>query len=501
VPTPPAALTATDLRDAVLSRSITAAEAVRSALDAIARLNPALNAFTEVHADRALARAGEIDARLAARERPGPLAGVPVALKDNICLAHGRTTAGSRILAEYGSPFSATAAERLEAAGAVVVGKTNLDEFGMGSSTEHSVHGPTANPFDPARTPGGSSGGSAAAVAARLVPAALGSDTGGSIRQPAGMCGVVGFKPSYGRVSRYGLVAYASSLDQIGPLTRSVADAALVASAIMGPDRHDSTCLASPAPDLLTHLEREPEHLTVGVPRQARSPANHPGVAAALERAAHALAGAGASVVEIDLPLTDHAIAAYYLIATAEASSNLARFDGVRYGRRAALRPGEDLAALYARSRAEGLGPEVQRRIMLGTHALSSGYYDAYYATAQKVRRLIRAEFDRAFNDRDLGPAGGCHAVLMPCSPSPAWRTGAKAGDPLSEYLEDVYTVAVNLAGLPAVALPAGLADDGGAKLPVGVQLIGAAGEDALLLRVARVLERLLGPGPKPPLA
>jgi aspartyl-tRNA(Asn)/glutamyl-tRNA(Gln) amidotransferase subunit A len=453
----------------------------------------------QTFADESLAAAQSIDARLSAHESVGPLAGVPVVLKDNICLSFGRTTCASRILENYRSPYTATAAQRLIDAGAIVVGKANMDEFAMGSGTERSIFGPTANPWDTTRTAGGSSGGSAAAVAAGMVPAALGSDTGGSIRQPAGMCGVVGFKPTYGRVSRYGLVAYASSLDQIGPLGRTVADVALVASVICGHDRMDATSVPEAAPDLMGQFEEPLNRLVIGVPTQARGGANHPAVEAAMERAIGAFREMAAEVIDVDLPLTDRGISAYYIIALAEASSNLARFDGVRYGRRAAsgfADKGGDLMELYCRSRTEGFGAEVQRRIMLGTHALSAGYAEAYYNTALKVRRLIREEFDRAFAGSG-GPSGsatgGCHAILMPASPHPAWKLGEKAADPLSEYLEDVYTVGVNLAGLPAITIPGGLAKGAGTNgrdLPVGVQLIGASMQDAATLRIARMLER-----------
>jgi aspartyl-tRNA(Asn)/glutamyl-tRNA(Gln) amidotransferase subunit A len=487
------------LRDDIASRLRSAQEAVSEAISAAERLNPSLNAFISVFRDGAIAQARGVDARLASGEAVGPLAGVPIALKDNICLSWGRTTCASRILENYHSPYTATAAQKLIDAGAIVIGKTNLDEFAMGSTTERSVFGPTRNPLDRARIVGGSSGGSACAVAAGIVPAALGSDTGGSIRQPAGMTGIVGFKPSYGRVSRYGLVAYASSLDQIGPFAHSVAGAALVSSVICGHDPHDTTSLPEAAPDFLAHLDEPLPNLVIGVPTQARSAANHPAVAAALERAVAACRALGATVIDVDLPLTSAGIAAYYIIAPAEASSNLARFDGVRYGRRAPLGPGEDLMDLYSRSRAEGFGPEVQRRIMLGTHVLSSGYYDAYYATAQKVRALITRDFERAFKGSG-GPAGssggGCHALLMPSSPTPAWPIGEKTADPLAEYLEDVYTVGANLAGLPAITIPGGCAAGMGARgadLPVGVQLLGPSQQDANLLRVARMLERALG--------
>lgn len=508
-------LSAIELRDAIAARRVAARQAVQASLDRIARLDPQLRCFLELFPDRALARAAEIDAALARGEPPGSLCGVPVALKDNICLDHGRTTCGSRLLGAYESPFSATAAQRLIDAGAVVVGKTNMDEFAMGSSTENSAFGPTRNPIDPARVPGGSSGGSAAAVAARMVPLALGSDTGGSVRQPAAFCGVVGLKPTYGRVSRWGLVAYASSLDQIGPIARTVADAALCLDLISGRDPLDSTCADRAPTRAHAALNGPVENLRLGIPREARSGTNHPAMTAALERTIEAARALGATTIDIDLPNLPHGIAAYYLVATAEASSNLARFDGVRYGRRAGSTsrtsgagvppvstqlspsptqaPGprpeaspDPLFDLYAQSRAEGLGPEVQRRIMLGTYALSSGYYDAYYLTALKVRRLIKNDFDRAFER--------CDAVLMPTTIGPAFRLGEKTSDPLAMYLEDLYTVTANLAGVPAISIPAGFADEpdappGGGRLPLGVQLLAPVFEDERLARIARRLE------------
>ncbi|MFN7020450.1 MAG: Asp-tRNA(Asn)/Glu-tRNA(Gln) amidotransferase subunit GatA, partial [Phycisphaerales bacterium] len=466
-----------EIRDALLARSLTAAELVRGCLERIERLNPALNALTQVFHDDALARADELDRLINRHGAAGlPLLGAPVVLKDNICLdssyGDGRTTCASRFLEDYRSPFTATAAQRLIDSGAIVLGKANLDEFAMGSSTEHSIFGPTRNPFDPTRVCGGSSGGSACAVAADMCVASLGSDTGGSIRQPAGWCNVFALKPTYGRVSRYGLVAYASSLDQIGPFARTVVDAALVACVISGHDPLDSTSAPAPPLDatgLIAELERPIDKLVLGVPSQARSAANHPAVSAALDDAVRVFTRLGAVVIDIDLPHAEHAIAAYYIIATAEASSNLARFDGVRYGRRAEIGPSEDLFALYARSRAEGFGPEVQRRIMLGTHVLSSGYYDAYYNTALKARRLIKQDYDHAFEHAQPP----CHAVLMPTSPGPAFRLGERSSDPMAMYLEDVYTVGVNLAGLPALTIPAGFAVSDGVRLPVGLQLIG----------------------------
>lgn len=472
-------------RDSIADRRLGALEYCRALLDRTAALDPGLGCYLELLADRAIERAHEIDRRMGMGEYLGPLAGLPIAIKDNICNDFGRTTCGSRMLASYRSPFAATVVQRLERAGAIITGKTNLDEFAMGSSSENSALGVTRNPWDTSRVPGGSSGGSAAAVAARLAPAALGSDTGGSVRQPAAFCGVVGLKPTYGRVSRWGLVAYASSLDQIGPITRSVSDAALLMEAIAGRDPLDSTCADRDAPALLASVDEPIPGLRIGVPRECRSPQNHPAVASAFDRAAATFRDMGATVVDVELPHLKYGIAAYYIIATAEASSNLARFDGVRYGHRATLAQGEDLFDLYARSRAEGLGAEVQRRIMLGTYALSSGYYDAYYLTALKARRLIQRDFVNLFS----GPAA-CDVLLMPTAPTPAFKLGEKTSDPLTMYLEDVYTVTANLAGVPAISLPAGFAEVGGRNLPVGVQLLGPMFAEDRLLRAARMFEQ-----------
>ncbi len=481
---------AAEIAAAVQRRERSAAEFVRASLDAADRLNPTLHAFLELFHEQARQQAAEVDRRIAAGERL-PLAGVPLAVKDNICLGPtpygGRTTCASRFLEHYRSPFTATAAQRAINAGAVIIGKTNLDEFAMGSSTEHSAFGPTRNPHDPERVPGGSSGGSAAAVAAGITPLALGSDTGGSIRQPAAHCGIVGVKPTYGRVSRYGLVAFASSLDQIGPMASDVRDAALLLETLCGVDPLDATTSRVPPPSLLPTLDEPLPQLVIGVPKQARSRGNHPAVDDAMDRTIAALAGMGAEIVEVDLPLLEASIAAYYIVAPAEASSNLARFDGVRFGRRAELRDGEGLYELYCRSRAEGFGPEVKRRIMLGTHVLSSGYYDAYYTTALKVRRRILNDFNAAFTGGHGRPP--CHALLMPTTPGPAFRIGEKTQDPLALYLEDIYTVSVNLAGLPAMSIPRGFADIDGKRLPVGVQIIAPPFEESTMLRVARLLE------------
>lgn len=484
-PMPPPPRTLLDIREAIAHRRASAEEITADALRRADRLNPGLNAFLEIFHERAPEQARGIDRRLSAGEPVGPLAGVPVALKDNLCLGPdwGKTTCASRMLADYRSPYTATAVQRLIDAGAVILGKTNLDEFAMGSSGEHSAFGPTRNPWDLERVPGGSSAGSCAAVSAGIVPLALGSDTGGSIRQPAGFCNLVGMKPTYGRISRYGLVAFASSLDQIGPITHTVADSAAALATLCGLDPSDSTSADLPFPDL-ADLATPLEDLVIGVPLQARSSANHPSVNAALENAARTFATLGADVVDIDLPHSGHGVAAYYIIAPAEASSNLARFDGIRYGRRSPIGPDETLADLYSKSRAEGFGAEVQRRIMLGTHVLSSGYYDAYYTTALKVRRLIKRDFDAAFR-------AGCHAVLMPSSPSPAFKIGEKTSDPLALYIEDVYTVGANLAGLPAITLPGGFWNQpSGAPLPVGIQVMGQSFGEHELLRIAHMFEQ-----------
>jgi aspartyl-tRNA(Asn)/glutamyl-tRNA(Gln) amidotransferase subunit A len=471
-------VSARDIRDGVVSGRITAVEVCRAALDRIEAGNGALNAFLTVAADRALMRAAEIDARA---DRSGlPLAGIPIALKDNICTRGITTTAASRMLEHYTPPYDAAVVERLEAAGAVIVGKTNCDEFAMGSSTENSAFGPTRNPWALDRTPGGSSGGSAAAVAARMVPLALGSDTGGSIRQPAGFCGVVGFKPSYGRVSRYGLIAFASSLDQIGPFAASVADAAVLMDVIAGHDARDSTSSAAAVPPFARTLEDSSGHLNgirVGVPRDLFSEGVDADVIAAFDAALDVMRGRGAEIVNVALPHNPHAIPVYYIVATAEASSNLARYDGVRYGVRA--RDARSLTDMYERTRGEGFGREVKRRIILGTYVLSAGYYDAYYLKAQQVRTLIRRDYDAAF--------AGVDVIAMPTSPTGAFRIGERTEDPVSMYLADVFTVSANLAGLPAVTVPCGFTRD---RLPVGLQLTGRVMDDARVLQAADVYER-----------
>ena len=459
-----------------------AADVCREALARIERRDPQLQAFLEVVSDYAQQRAAQIDADVASGRPVGKLAGVPVAVKDNISTMFGHTTCASRILKGYVSPYNATVINRIEAAGGVIVGKTNLDEYAMGSSTENSAVFPTRNPWNPECVPGGSSGGSTVAVAAGMVPLALGSDTGGSIRQPAALCGVVGLKPTYGRVSRYGLIAYGSSLDQIGPLATSVVDAAVMLGVIGGRDTADSTSAPEPVPDFLPLLaedvlaERAAE-LRIGVPREYFGEGLDPEVRAAVETAIAAYEKLGARIVDVALPHAPHTVAAYYTVATAECSSNLARFDGVHYGHRTA-KPA-DLIDLYSSSRDEGFGEEVKRRIMLGTFVLSSGYYDAYYNKALKVRRLIKQDFDEAFARVDV--------LACPTSPTPAFRFGEKLADPLQMFLADVYTLAINLAGLPGISIPCGFSSAG---LPIGLQLIGPVFGETALLQAARLYER-----------
>ncbi|MEE9585158.1 MAG: Asp-tRNA(Asn)/Glu-tRNA(Gln) amidotransferase subunit GatA, partial [Candidatus Brocadiales bacterium] len=417
------------------------------------------------------------DTRVKGGERPGLLAGVPTAVKDNICTRGLRTTCASKILGNFVPPYDAHVTERLKAEGAVIVGKTNLDEFAMGSSTENSGFKPTRNPWDADRSPGGSSGGSAAAVAAGMAYMALGSDTGGSVRQPASFCGVVGMKPTYGRVSRYGLVAFGSSLDQIGPITRDVRDAALLLQVIAGHDERDSTCAKMPVPDYVSTLEDRIDGVRIGVPKEYFAEGLNDEVRQAVEGAIETYKSLGASVVEISLPHTPYAVAVYYIIATAEASSNLARYDGVRYGYRTAASDG--IISMYSRSRAEGFGSEVKRRIMLGTYALSSGYYEAYYLKASKVRNLIRQDFLSAFEDVDV--------ILGPTSPTPAFRIGERIENPLEMYLSDVFTIPANLAGIPGISIPCGFTLE---NLPIGMQLMGRHFDELTLLKVARAFEK-----------
>jgi len=472
-------LTLTGLRDAIAGKKISATEATQAYLQRIDGCNDGLNAYREIWREPALAQAAAVDAGKAT----GPLAGVPIAVKDVLCTELGTTSCGSRMLEGYRSPFTATAVKRLQEAGAVLLGKTNMDEFAMGSSNETCYYGPVRNPWHRDCVPGGSSGGAAAAMAADLCAGSLGTDTGGSIRQPAAFCGVVGFKPTYGRISRWGLVAFASSLDQIGPFTRDVADAALLYSVMAGHDPLDATCADLPVDPGTLQVDQPPTPLRVGLPREYFSDANHPAVAAALQKAMDVLRDAGAQLVEVDLPHTRYGIPTYYIVATAEASSNLARYDGVHYGHRA--RQASELMDMVCHSRAEGFGDEVQRRIMLGTYALSSGYYDAYYLRALKVRRLIKQDFDAAFT--------ACDVLLCPTTTHPAFGFGEKSDDPLAMYMNDVYTVNANLAGTPGISLPADVVSENGRTLPVGVQLLGQAFDETRLLQAARLLEKGLG--------
>jgi aspartyl-tRNA(Asn)/glutamyl-tRNA(Gln) amidotransferase subunit A len=472
-------LSATELAARIAAREVTASEACRSALERIAAADPALHAFHTVSAERALDSALLLDQAQAAGRVLGPLHGVPIALKDNMSTRGVLTTASSHILRGFIPPYSATVVRKLEAAGAVVVGKTNLDEFAMGSSTENSAFGPSRNPWAVDSTPGGSSGGSAVAVAARMVPAALGSDTGGSIRQPAALSGIVGLKPTYGRVSRYGLLAFASSLDQIGPLTRTVADTALMLEVIAGADPNDSTAASQPVPNYSAALTGDVSGLRIGIPRHVLADGVDGEVLGAFNAAIDHLRDRGAEIVDVVLPHAKYAIPIYYLIATAEASSNLARYDGVRYAYRAALGKDATLQEMYDRTRDEGFGAEVKRRIMLGTYVLSAGYYDAYYLKAQQVRTLVRRDYEQAFTRVDV--------VTMPTTPTPAFKLGEKTSDPLQMYLADIFTVSANLSGLPAISVPCGFSST---CLPIGLQLTGRPFDEATLLRAADVYQR-----------
>jgi aspartyl-tRNA(Asn)/glutamyl-tRNA(Gln) amidotransferase subunit A len=478
---------AASIADDVRSGRRRAGDILEEHLERIARSEGDVHAFNLVLTDEARAAAAEIDAAVAAGRDPGPLAGVPIALKDNLCTRGIPTTCSSRILETWRPPYDATVVQRLTAAGGIAVGKTNLDEFAMGSSTENSAFGATRNPHDLGRVPGGSSGGSAAAVAAGFAPLGLGSDTGGSIRQPAALCGVVGVKPTYGVVSRYGLIAFASSLDQIGPFARSVADAALLFDVIAGPDPADSTCLADPPPSASARLDEGVDGLRIGIVTElANAEGISPDVTARTREAADALAAAGAKVDEVSVPAAIYGLSAYYLIAPAEASSNLARYDGVRYGMRAGDGSG-DITDMYIQTRSAGFGAEVKRRIMLGTYALSAGYYDAYYGKAQRVRTLIIRDFDAAYQSFDI--------LLGPSAPSTAFALGAKTADPLTMYLNDVCTIPSNLAGHPAMSVPFGVGDDG---LPVGVQVLAPALGETLMFQVAAALEAAAPPTPLP---
>ena len=468
--------TVTSISDGLRAKQFSAVEVAREALDFAARENPKTNAYLMLCPERALAAAAEVDRRIAAGEAMGALAGVPVAVKDVILTKGVRTTCGSKMLENYLPPYDATAVERIEAAGGVIIGKTNCDEFAMGSSNENSYFGPVRNPVAPDRVPGGSSGGSAAVVAQGTAVVSLGSDTGGSIRQPASFCGVVGVTPTYGRVSRYGLVAFASSLDHIGPFARNVRDSATLLGVMAGRDQMDSTSAAAPVPDYAAGLdENNVRGMKIGVPVEYMRQAT----GETAERVAEALARLrtmGCEVREISLPNTDYAIACYYIICTAEASSNLARYDGVRYGYRSA--DSGTLGAMYQNTRGEGFGAEVKRRIMLGTYVLSHGYYDAYYLKAQKVRALIARDFINAFQSVD--------AVVAPVSPFPAFRIGEKVNDPVSMYLSDIYTITGSLAGIPCMSVPCGTTGTG---LPVGLQILCNHFEEQKMFRLAHAFE------------
>ncbi len=472
-------MSARELARQIASGETTAVTVCEAHLDRIKAIEPRVSAFNTVTAERALDRARALDVHQRAGKPLGLLHGVPVAIKDNMCTAGVPTTASSKILRGFVPPYSATVVERLEAAGAVMLGKTNLDEFAMGSSTENSALGPTKNPWDLDRTPGGSSGGSAAAVAGRMVPLALGSDTGGSIRQPAALCGIVGLKPTYGRVSRYGLMAFASSLDQIGPFSCTVEDAALAFQVIGGHDGHDATSSTEAMPDLLASLTGEVKGLRIGVPKAFLGEGVDAPVLAAFHEAMRSLAARGATLVDIELPHAGYGIPVYYLIATAEASSNLARYDGVRYGHRTTIEKDDTLLTMYERSRDEGFGAEVKRRIMLGTYVLSAGYYDAYYLKAQQVRTLLRRDFEQVFASVDV--------VATPTTPTPAFKLGEKTSDPIQMYLNDIFTVSANLTGLPAISVPCGFSAD---RLPIGFQLTGRMFDEATLLRAADSYQR-----------
>lgn len=470
---------------AALSRSLangefSSTELTQDYLQRIRQFNSLYNAYITVTEDLALTQAAAADARRA-RGQHGPLTGIPLAHKDIFCTQDVLTSCGSKMLANFIAPYNAAVVERFNAAGAVTLGKTNMDEFAMGSSNETSHFGVVRNPWDSERVPGGSSGGSAAAVAADLCPMATGTDTGGSIRQPAAFCGITGFKPSYGRVSRWGMIAFASSLDQAGPLCKSAEDAALMMNVMAGPDSRDSTCVDSPAPDYTSTLKDSLQGLRIGVPRQHLAKGLGAEIETALQEALRVFEHLGATIKEIDLPNNHLSVSAYYVIAPAEASANLSRFDGVRYGYRCAAPA--NLEDMYKRSRSEGFGSEVKRRIMVGTYALSAGFYDAYYLKAQQIRRLIKEDFDLAFKEVDI--------IIGPTTPHAAFRIGAKNDDPVTMYLEDIYTIGVNLAGLPGMSIPAGISTSADGKfLPIGIQLVGNDFTEARVLNIAHQFQQ-----------
>jgi len=463
-------------RDAIRAKKISSTDLTRQALQRIEQLEPSILAFNSTMPERALAQAKAVDEG----KVTGPLAGVPIAIKDNLCTTYSTTTCSSKMLENFQAPYDATVVKKLEAAGAVIVGKTNLDEFAMGSSTENSAFKTTKNPWDTSRVPGGSSGGSAAALAAGMCCASIGSDTGGSIRQPASLCGLVGLKPTYGRVSRYGLVAFASSLDQIGPFTWTVADNALLMNVISGTDPKDSTSFPSPVPDYLATIDQPIKGLRIGIAKEFNlTEGMDPQVTASISEAINVYKKLGATIVDVSLPHTEYGIAAYYVIAPCEASSNLARYDGVHFGHRT-KEPVKDIVELFSKSRGEGFGDEVKRRIMIGTYALSKGYGEKYYVQALKMRTLIKKDFDDAFKS--------CDVILSPTSPTPAFKAGEKTGDPLQMYLCDVFTVTCNIAGIAGLSLPCGFST-GDKPLPIGLQLLGPTFSEETLFRVGRMYE------------
>jgi aspartyl-tRNA(Asn)/glutamyl-tRNA(Gln) amidotransferase subunit A len=467
------ALSIAELQSVLRRREVSAGEVVTALRERIAAVDGDIGAYLSFDIEASMKGAEHVDVDL-------PLGGIPIAIKDIITVMGQPCTCGSKILRGYRAPYDATVVQKLRAAGAVPFGKTNLDEFAMGSSTENSALKSTRNPWDLSRVPGGSSGGSAAAVAADEAFGALGSDTGGSIRQPAAFCGVVGVKPTFGRVSRFGLVAFASSLDQVGPVTKTVRDAAMIMNAIAGHDDHDSTALNEPVPDYTAGLGKDLRGMRLGIPKEYMIKGIDPQVKTAIDAAIKQLNSLGAEIVEVSLPSTEYAVAVYYIVATAEASANLARFDGVRYGYRA--ENPRNMLDLYGRTRAEGFGPEVKRRIILGTYVLSSGYYDAYYLRAQKVRELIRRDFAKAFEKVD--------ALISPTSPVAAFKIGERVADPLQMYLADVFTIAANLAGICGISVPCGFAEQEGHRLPIGLQLLGKPLDEARILQVAHAYEQ-----------
>lgn len=469
------------LREHIERRELTALQVTEAYLGRLQKIDPQLNAFITVN-ERALDEAKAIDNRLSKGERVGPLAGLPVAIKDMLCTKGIKTTAASKMLSHFIPPYDSTVVARLKEAGAIVIGKTNSDEFAMGSSNETSFYGPVKNPWNTACVPGGSSGGSAAAQSARLAVASIGTDTGGSIRQPASFCGIVGVKPTYGRVSRYGIIAYASSLDQAGPMTSQVSDAAEVLEIISGHDPHDSTTSQKPVPAFTKNLRKDLKGIKVGIIKDYENDSLHPDIRQTYDKALEAARTLGAEVVEVQIPLTQYSVPIYYLIAASEASSNLARYDGVRYGFRAEFKnlSGVELTKFYSQNRGQGFGEEVQRRIMIGTYALSSGYYDAYYNKASQVRRLLTEEFQEAFKS--------CHVLLSPVTATPAFKLGERISDPLAMYLNDIFTTSTNLAGLPGMSLPFGFSSD---QLPIGIQLTAPHFKEEIMLGVASALENI----------